>query len=640
MTPGVNPNRQKDTESIQQPVNNQAGNSGSRKATWRHRIIKKITKSIISPIKTALLKARYHPKGSVKNPAIDHPITSRDIHHLPESWQRLSDHTTPGANGNSNAALFSLESIYFDAALKIINDIKNAPDTGFGSKLISLEQEILFEKQQQHDTLNLKGEIAATNKAIKHAKQLSKSLKSRLKKAGVPESVVNSSYRKNVNQTLNKRSWNELDCTHQTNAGTLKHHQIPASKMQMPFQGEKPGAHNIFEIPYRDIEGICSQTSDSQQHAVNLWTSSFVSPQGKFNYQGVRHGIHSAFGITDPTLRQAANLKRAKESLVAALTLKPEQLREAISTPTKSVHINLASTSLVTPDPIRRGAKSEARMLQEQVDAFRELGAKQPLKLTVVDSDGEPVTIRVTFKMALFNFGVNKGAQGTFSGVVGGWKTSDKLNKEGLNTLIGSTDQHTVGGIVADYLAQQKQKMVTLNTQLTAPYLSRSQKQEIHEHLEVMYLKRKAILQLVAQIRNIFNNKEHHYEKHDAYKLPARISLLTSLIEGVPLSNCKSGKDRTGMLDAEIKLLATQIERYGEVPQPGQPIPQLDAELFRDILLNSGNLDIQKLNTGAEGYKTEGIESIDEHIGKAYLNNAVFNKYRSRVRGLSGAVKA
>lgn len=94
------------------------------------------------------------------------------------------------------------------------------------------------------------------------------------------------------------------------------------------------------------------------------------------------------------------------------------------------------------------------------------------------------------------------------------------------------------------------------------------------------------------------------------------------------------------MLDAEIKLPATMIDLYGKVPEPGIPLSWEDAELFRDILLHSKNPEIQKLNTGAEGYKTEGIESIDEHMGKTYLSKDAFNEFRARVRGLSGAVKA
>ena len=129
---------------------------------------------------------------------------------------------------------------------------------------------------------------------------------------------------------------------------TLANRSKPDWKMQLLTHEEIAGTRDIFETSYGELGGISSQTKDSEQQAVNLWTSSFSPPKGKFNYQGVRHGIHSAVDISNPEQRKIANLNRARESLI-------------------------------------------------------------------VDSNGRQTTIRITFRLALFNFGVNKGTQGTFS---------------------------------------------------------------------------------------------------------------------------------------------------------------------------------------------------------------------------------
>ena len=131
---------------------------------------------------------------------------------------------------------------------------------------------------------------------------------------------------------------------------------------------------------------------------------------------------------------------------------------------------------------------------------------------------------------------------------------------------------------------------------------------------------------LAHQVKDIYRRGAHHSEGHDTYKLAARVTYLTHLIGGVPLYNCKSGKDRTGMLDAEIKLLAAQIERDGEVPAPGR-LSYTDRALFRTILLNTGNHEVQKTNVGVQGYKTEMIDSITERVGD--------DRVREEVRGLS-----
>ncbi|WP_263079760.1 hypothetical protein [Endozoicomonas sp. Mp262] len=608
---------------------------------WKQRLVSTLKQAVVSPIKMALHRLQYHPRGMVKKPLGNRIITSQDIQHLPESQQLLRHRAIPGGGtGNSKAALFSLKAIYYDTAIQVIQEAKNLPVTGFGPELLELERDLQQEKQQEYDNLHLKGEGVATREEIKQAENLSRLLKSRLEKSGISQLFIETNYRRHISKELNKRNWDILHSIHKTNAGTLEHCQTPASKMQILAHEGATGSRDVFETSYGKLGGICSHTTDSDTHAVNLWTSSFKSPKNKFNYCGVRHGIHSAVGIKDPVQRKTANLNRARESLVAALTLKPELLKQGILNPEKSIHVDMSSVSLVTPDFIRRGASSEARMLQEQVEAFRELSSQQPLKLTVVDSNGKPITIRATFRLALFNFGVNEGAQGKFSGVVGGWDKSDTLNREGLDALIGGAGTGKVSGIVGDFLARQKQRITTLSVELSNPYLSGKQKKTIRDELEDINQKRKVVHQLVIQIRSLFNSKAHHHEDRDAYKMPVRIALLMSLAEGVPLSNCKSGKDRTGMLDAEIKLLATMIEQYGEVPEPGMTLAPVDAQLFREILLHGQNLEIQKLNTGAEGYKTEGVKSIDERMGKAYLGEQAFEEYRAIVRGLSGAVKA
>ena len=114
--------------------------------------------------------------------------------------------------------------------------------------------------------------------------------------------------------------------------------------------------------------------------------------------------------------------------------------------------------------------------------------------------------------------------------------------------------------------------------------------------------------------------------------MPARILLLTNLLEGIPLSNCKSGKDRTGMLDAETKLLAALIKLYGKVPEPGTMLNESERQLFREILLQSGNLEVQEYNTGRPGYMINGVKSVDKRIGD--------EEVAIDVRGSSGAVRS
>ena len=95
----------------------------------------------------------------------------------------------------------------------------------------------------------------------------------------------------------------------------------------------------------------------------------------------------------------------------------------------------------------------------------------------------------------------------------------------------------------------------------------------------------------------------------------ARIAVLTNLLGGVPAWNCKSGKDRTGMMDVECKFLATLAALGKDIPEPGAQLNAEQKMLYRNLLLQSGNHEMQKYNTGVAGYKLEGVGSITERIG-------------------------
>lgn len=58
---------------------------------------------------------------------------------------------------------------------------------------------------------------------------------------------------------------------------------------------------------------------------------------------------------------------------------------------------------------------------------------------------------------------------------------------------------------------------------------------------------------LSQQLKAIWANKTHHHDGGEPYKAALHVALLANEIGAMPCWNGKSGKDRTGMLDAEIK---------------------------------------------------------------------------------------
>ena len=90
--------------------------------------------------------------------------------------------------------------------------------------------------------------------------------------------------------------------------------------------------------------------------------------------------------------------------------------------------------------------------------------------------------------------------------------------------------------------------------------------------------------------------------------------------------NCKSGKDRTGMLDAEVKHLATTVALGGRVPVPDHEPDSREMGNRLDMALNSGNHEMQQLNTGYMGYKLKGVDSVYDAMGGKKVKKPVMGQ--------------
>ncbi|MET0951179.1 MAG: inositol phosphate phosphatase SopB, partial [Pseudomonas sp.] len=103
--------------------------------------------------------------------------------------------------------------------------------------------------------------------------------------------------------------------------------------------------------------------------------------------------------------------------------------------------------------------------------------------------------------------------------------------------------------------------------------------------------------------KQIFAKNSHHHDGGDPYKAALRIVMLAYEIGAVPLSNCKSGKDRTGMLDAEIKREVISLHQGQPLSEPGSSLGLVNKVIFQQVLVNGGNLEVQSYNMGVAGNK-------------------------------------
>ena len=446
--------------------------------------------------------------------------------------------------------------------------------------------------------------------------------------------------------------------------------QDPTRPMLETYQTElKPAIDNRYNLgengvlsadqrPFGDTGVLCSDTHSSR-HVPNLWSVDYTGPNGNTLFSGVRHGTLSAYGISARSLkalptpelhkvikdtlpqqlehhsiehlakkmtsrfsltgsrlrteaRKNATMERARELVKFNLFNNKEAMEKVraglASTETEhTVELDLPSIMLITPDRGRRllgalgikNAYDELRMTREQDAALKELavsGVTMPFKY--VNENGKSVVRNVTVKPRPlnFSFGVNKLAfDKTINRLSPSWSNADAISRSSIERLVGKDarpGQRPTSGLVAEYLDRLP-----------------------HNGAAGDHRKEAAILQLTDQVIQIWQSKSHHRQSNEPYALPTRLALLSHEIGLTPGFNCKSGKDRTGQLDAEIKYLATRIERGGgQVPEPGADLSHEEQEMYRTIVLNSGNHEIQALNTGQAGYKVK-LSSITRRLG-------------------------
>lgn len=391
-------------------------------------------------------------------------------------------------------------------------------------------------------------------------------------------------------KNLNERPWLTVDKSILSTLGkrpvSLKSTIVPAEHLGHANGSDRGPIASRYPVY---IHGYMCDSSTAD-HAVNLSVSSIAvgDPDGAHRtaFTGVRHGVHSAWGIRDANARAAANARRAEEAVIAAFLAKfdapgnPQDLPAQGEDGTTTVDLKLTSVSLLTPGSARhfyaRGSdKDERRMLMDQSAAW------ESVEQNGVEFQFKGRTVKIRPHVLKFNFGVNEGAINKVfrltPNMFGGWDISKQMNRAAISAL---------GEEVNAFL-----------------------------HSDADQRTKDAALTLFSQCQRVLDNKAERKDSHDAFKVAARVAVLSNLIGKVPCWNCKSGKDRTGQMDVECKFLATLIARGEPIPEPGKRLSKEHQTLLRSIALEGGNFEIQKMNTAIAGFKTGSINSVTERLG-------------------------
>jgi hypothetical protein len=397
--------------------------------------------------------------------------------------------------------------------------------------------------------------------------------------------------------TLQSREWNTISLLHalqfQEPQGNVR--TIHFATVMTPAIG----LDSVLAQNYQDdgVNGICSYAIRERRHAVNLWRTEFRaeqtgSSQTRHAFSGIRHGVHDAYGIEDPLERATANDTRVKEFIHASVIdhLKRHDISPDKVDASKPLSIDIVSVNLLTP------ASREQEMIKQQQQAFSRASG-QEIQVQVGDEKGNSHTITVKPKIIMFNTPVDQLSLSATGNMVGIWRNADLINNNAIELLIGSAkNSRTISGATGAKIQDLNSELATIAGNDAA---NTNKQRMISEKIAL-------IEHLTEQIRDIYDSKRHHRVGNEPYKLPARLLALANEIGATPSFNCKSGKDRTGQLNVEIRDLYAHLIANGGKPRNVDAKREgLEKDNYKTLFMTGGDRDIQALNTGVTGSKSQ-----------------------------------
>jgi hypothetical protein len=209
-----------------------------------------------------------------------------------------------------------------------------------------------------------------------------------------------------------------------------------------------------------------------------------------------------------------------------------------------------------------------------------------------------------------FNLGVNKGATVLATNPIIGEAVS---GTKYANTLVN--DESMIRLQIATTSRVQK-KQTELNSKIALrtnnPPTDTEELKKLDAEINVLTRDIATITELRNQIAAMWEDGSYREAGNEPYKLASRVALLSHLLGGGTVFNCKSGKDRTGQLDAEVKFLAFQIRTSnGKVPKPDRKRTNLEKVQFATfIFFDESRRKMQEFNTGYGGSKLVGQPAL------------------------------
>lgn len=397
---------------------------------------------------------------------------------------------------------------------------------------------------------------------------------------------------------------------------------VPASEMGI-FTNLKHGG------------GISSSDSNIE-HASNLWKTEAktAGKDGKVLFSAIRH-------------RNTRGTEMATKEVILAAAVEQYGAKALQESPKNKVwEVKMGNIQLMSPPkkPLSKVLfSSDKNKAAQQTKAFENFFDKT-IDMPILDANGEEKTVKLKLKNSsfLFNFGSNSMHYNYGGAMV---KSSYDQNKKSFEKLFGKDILKSLEESFEFYNKRSKMKSEEKDYILQHEFVNQMDKSsgEVGKYLDELKeekkkhpenskeidLKTKKIINLSKQILDLWLSTHGRGIKSNPAAIQTRLAALLYLI-GYPITfNCKSGKDRTGEVAAEINdLVMTMEANDGEAPDPYKKMTKKEKVQASEVYDATQSDEIASSNTGFRGLKV-GYKNTTSRMGKM-KGSSKFSKVTSK----------
>jgi phosphatidylinositol-4,5-bisphosphate 4-phosphatase len=555
------------------------------------------------------------PPAPVILPTVQKPPAAQRPSLRPQSDTRqILDTTAPHATplqhttalnrvyGVNTAKVETMQSVWLQAALNHLNAHRQKADSPELTALVTHYEKALGNINnriaQGKDQENPIGTSAEMEQIFPVG--LPKTLYKAIAKAtGVPEKTARETLRNQFIRELNGKEWNPL--INQMSLGTSKVPDVFTSTItpvnenyDATFAKYKKTGLNSMSTSTR----LTDMSPDELNRTTNLaYTELKQDGTGRVLFRAFRSGALAGKDVSDKTQAAAVTAANTRELLQAIVV---QQLKEA--SPTDQAKFLDAKGTDVLPVPVLSlNLQSAAWLLggegehvAEQLKALKSLhGTTENVEVNWPNALGVPEkrSVLAKYDIIAMNFGVNAQGIAVFQD-----------NKEALASLGDKKTQ-----FVKDSQVQiDRLKIAALSAAFPQAQGGRANRQALGAKVvyppEYYELTRK-----VELVGELWKRIETGNGDTSSYEMSSQLLNLGHMIGYIPHFNCKSGKDRTGLQDAEVKFMAHELDQAQTAadlkPYKIASTDPVRTEKLQTMLFASGNLEMQQYNTGGQGYK-------------------------------------